>query len=376
MAIKLTEALVDAFQRFVEWILDMQFTPQQSADLCNSMIQEWNKDERQSKELVIDSLNIYDGILKSVPSSQGSYRQQNQSRFIARLRQDLPHNEFARSIIDAYDTHSFSTANANPKGTIASAGTIGSGITASAPLAATPSILAPGNSLMAAGERLCEKCKNYRDIMPVSTLLAKVLPTNDAPVGNALTKIREIEFEASSHELNELYIKDKIGRKESSVQWDLMPIMHPYCGLSEAQGMYLIFSIKNSSHDCKDFKEGSPVKKSCDTCSYRSTAKGPANDQLVESKLTERILAGVTTKSDTSALQGMLSKLHDTIPTNKATEISRAYSEGGLMTSEPKYLDHCRKYSVGGKFAVCVLQNHHQTCAGHSDYIGSISQGK
>jgi len=114
MATKLTEELVRAFQMFVEWILDMDFAPQQSKDLRSSMFQEWEKNERQSSKLVIMLLNIYDDILKKPSNLQESYRQQIQPKFIAQLRQEKANNQFAQVVIDAFDHHVVSPSPASP----------------------------------------------------------------------------------------------------------------------------------------------------------------------------------------------------------------------------------------------------------------------
>jgi hypothetical protein len=192
----------------------------------------------------------------------------------------------------------------------------------------------------------------------MSQLLGSVLDTTGPEVANALAKILEDEQKLREAEAD-MKGKEAAGR---DVAWPMQPTMSDYCGLQDADDVYLIAELKNRDLACEDFSTTPAERHACSDCAHRVAASGPDEDRATEQMYLDMIAGGIATKTPTEGPQSRLKDLRSGVAARRAVELQGAYFAKGRMLTKPGYLDYCGYYSTPDEYAVCVLQNPYNTC--------------
>jgi hypothetical protein len=206
----------------------------------------------------------------------------------------------------------------------------------------------------------CTKCVHYRRVKPASQLLSTAIGVvaGGAEVAGALAKIVDDEQKVREAETD---VKAKEGVADRQV-WAARPAMSDYCGLKEADDIFLICEVKNRGMECKDFHAGQPERRACSNCKHHVGADGTTSDQAMERIYTQMVVTAAATQSSPQVAQGMLQSYRGGSASRKALEVAGAYAAKGWVLAKPQYLDYCRHFSTDDTYVLCVLQNPHSTC--------------
>jgi hypothetical protein len=205
---------------------------------------------------------------------------------------------------------------------------------------------------------ICQRCIHFRRVRPVSVLLGQAVATTDAAVSNALVNIQQDEIQQKGHEAQ---FKSK---KETSSEdtWIFRPIMSEFCGLREADEIYLIAEVKNLGGRCTDFVAGRPEPRRCSNCEYFVKPGGPEMDRaLIQKFMALRANTSIMGDS-TQMVDTWLSGFEQGIGPRIAFEITAAYHAKGVLSAKPMYLAYCKKFSRQDEYVICLMQNPHLTC--------------
>jgi hypothetical protein len=217
----------------------------------------------------------------------------------------------------------------------------------------------------------CEQCIFFRPVKLASELLRQATDTTDATVSNALLDIRKNETEQARFEAQERIILGQAYNPSSGnlPMWSHRPIMTPYCGMKENEGIYLVDWLKNAGGRCKDFTPGMPPQnRSCNTCAHRVKAQGVHSDQQMLASRLGMIQNSITFGLLPTLPQDQLKNYHEGIAPRKSFEVTQAYQTQGRLQTEPQYLDYCARFSTADNYVICALHNRHNTCSAHSAF--------
>lgn len=206
---------------------------------------------------------------------------------------------------------------------------------------------------------ICQQCIHFRRAKQMSQLFAKAAGTTDAAISNALAKMQEDESQQKSYE-SQLKTKKETAGDEV---WEFRPAMTNYCGLHEAEDIYLILEVKNLGGRCTEFKEGRPNKQSCDMCAHRVVPQGRARDRQTEEMYSQLASQNIAVGLPTSTPDDLLNKHREGVASRIAFELAGAYDRKGHLLMPPQYLPYCRRLSDDDEYVVCLFQNPHHTCA-------------
>lgn len=206
---------------------------------------------------------------------------------------------------------------------------------------------------------LCQQCIHFRRSKPASQLLAQAANSTDAAIGKVLSQVQENESQQKGYEAQYLTKKDL----QNDERWDYKPAVMDFCGLREAEEIYLITKIKNFGERCTDWKAGRPEKHSCDTCGFQKKPAGESEDAYTVNNLLEQMNMNAAVGTGSSLEENQINKLRENFQQQKAVEISGAYFSQGRLLVRPRYLSYCLHYSEEDSYVICALQNPHSTCA-------------
>lgn len=207
---------------------------------------------------------------------------------------------------------------------------------------------------------VCARCIHYRRVKPASQLLAAALENTTAEeVAGALTKVVDDEQKQRDSEAE---FKSAQATAERDL-WLARPVMSDYCGLSEAEEVFLIAEVKNLGGRCENFAEGKPERRACGDCAHRVPASGWERDRALDQEYTTMVAAGISAQTSTQTPEALLQNHRKGAAARQGFELSGAYSAKGVLAVMPEYLDHCAHFSSEDAFVVCVLQNPYATCA-------------
>lgn len=205
---------------------------------------------------------------------------------------------------------------------------------------------------------ICSQCVHFRRVKPASQLLAAAFSTTDAAVSNALTKVVEDEQKQRDAEAEFKRLQESTDQE----MWSARPVMSDFCGLKEAEGVFLIAEIKNRGGECEDFQQGRPERRPCTTCTHRIVPTGSERDRELEIVYAQMSAETIAAQASTSTTDNLLTKHREGTASRKAFELSGAYAAKGVLAVTPSYLDYCGKFSYEDEFALCLFQNPHHTC--------------
>jgi hypothetical protein len=202
----------------------------------------------------------------------------------------------------------------------------------------------------------CTTCRFFRPFRPMSQLLARELGIADPQLVSELLKMMQDERQKQDAEASQ---KVEVHRQEQ-LEWRTRPEMSDYCGLREADGVYLIHELKNPDGECEDHRPAEP--RPCSTCRHRVAGEGDANDQRMIARYGElaRNAASLGQGSGDQGLKDYVSR----IGVVKSFEAAQAYYAGKLTFRPPGYLPYCARYSADPDFVPCVVRNPHDRCEG------------
>jgi len=192
----------------------------------------------------------------------------------------------------------------------------------------------------------------------LSQLLARDLGIGDQAVVQQLTQIMRDE-----HETQDAEAKERLELKKTD-QWEyhFKPRMSDYCGLREAQDVYLIHELKNAAGDCEDHKPSTVEVRACSTCRHRADGEGAQKDQMMIARFGE-LARGAAALGQGSGDHGLRDYIQK-IGTVKAFEAAQANYSGRISCNKPEYLPVCTapRFSTNGSFVPCAVQNPHDQC--------------
>jgi hypothetical protein len=194
----------------------------------------------------------------------------------------------------------------------------------------------------------------------MSQIFAAQLDNNAGPISEALSKIVEDE-----QKRREAEAQDKTtAMKQTTMTWSGRPMMSNFCGLDEANEVYLIPEIKNAGQQCHDFDPMSDPPQRCGECRHRTPSRGKAEDLLVEQTTSDMSARNVTVGLSTSVPDSLLTTHREGVSKRIGFELTGAYNSAGHLAMEPRYFDYCGHYSTPDDYVVCLMRNPHHICPG------------
>ncbi len=209
----------------------------------------------------------------------------------------------------------------------------------------------------------CANCIWLRPLKQASKLLEEEVKNHytDAAIANALVEIgrdEERQLEAESQDLTQKTLQD-------DENWNHRPVMSAYCGLRETENIYLVKEVKNNppSRICNDHRTELAPTRSCSDCQYRSTPRGPINDNDL-ARLNMRAMMDLAgPNASPKPFEDNLSRLHQNIGPRIAQELIGAYRYKGRFPMEPQYLRYCKYFQErDGDYRICCIQNPYNAC--------------
>jgi hypothetical protein len=209
----------------------------------------------------------------------------------------------------------------------------------------------------------CDQCLHFRPKRRLDALLT--IPT--AQVTRAPNEIRDREVQLEHEEAQVIIDVLKTGG-----HWPTRPLVLPYCGLEEERGTYLAHESKNAGGRCEDFVPAlGAARAECESCTHRQEAPGPKRDRAENDAFIGRTRGFGTIidehyNSNWDSIRDAMQRMSQHLDDLKSAEMLQALDSDGVMTSEPRYYDICRRYSGSGEYVLCRVRNFHGHCPGYS----------
>ena len=209
---------------------------------------------------------------------------------------------------------------------------------------------------MSGPTRTCAKCRHFQRYRPVTQLIARDVGAIEPGLVSELTRLMQDERQKQDAEAEQRLELLRIER----VEWPARPAMSDYCALREAEGMFLLYEVKNPDDTCGDYQDGPIVRKECKTCAAYMPQQGEAQTRAMLQRYREmQNLAGAAGETGD---QGMVAYLNS-VGGRQAFEAAQAYYFERFSVSPPQYLPVCGHFSTANDFVPCAVANRHDRCA-------------
>ncbi len=217
-------------------------------------------------------------------------------------------------------------------------------------------------------DKHCNQCRHYRAYRAMTQRLIRDLGADDVQLMGELIRMMQQERQQQESEAAQL---QHLVRQDHQ-QWESRPEMTDYCGLHDDRGIGYVAALKNTDADCVDYETTTNETKDCASCRHRIIPGGPDRDASHLAELAALSANATALGQHNGTTQ--VDEYKNYISISKTLEAAQAFNAKRVSYQRPDYLPLCAKRSVGANFALCVVENPHDTCADWEALRGAPAQ--